>query len=83
MSTDDPTTPPRRTEAPLHTRELLFRTIVRIRRDLAQVERLTEIVGIHQPTPAKVTRAIEVLQDWSAGMVRTGRSGPGRHRPKP
>jgi len=67
----------------LNNRELLDRTIIRIRRDLATVERLAELVGLNEPTPPEVTSALEVLDAWTRRLVRTSRvpRPPGRPRP--
>ncbi len=54
-------------------REAAFKVVVRLRGDLARLERLTEVLGTNQPVPLEVIRAIQTLQDWSAELVRTGR----------
>jgi hypothetical protein len=61
------------------TRELLFNTVLRIRQDLARVQRLAAVIGINQEIPPAVTAAIQTLQDWSAEVLRAGRP----RRPKP
>lgn len=80
MPTDKPTTPdPGRPGEPLPTRELLLRTIIRIRGDLRRVERLAEVLGVNEPTPPEVTAAIATLDRWSRRLVKAGRP----RRPKP
>lgn len=66
----------------LNNRELLDRTIIRIRRDLATAERLAELVGLNEPTPPEVTSALATLDDWTRHLVRTSRvpRPPGRPR---
>jgi hypothetical protein len=80
MPTDDPTTPPRRGEGGVPTRELLFRTVVRIRRDIRRLQQLADVLGVNQPRPPEVDQAIKVLDRWSKTLVRASRPGPGRHR---
>jgi hypothetical protein len=64
----------------LNTRELLQRTVIRIRQDLTRVERLTEIVGINQPPPPEVGQALQVLSDYTVELLAAGRPPrpPGR-----
>jgi len=71
-----------RTEG-LSNRELLDRTVIRIRQDLTTVAKLAEIVGINEEVPAEVTRALQVLGDYTAELLSAGRPGPGRHQPRP
>jgi hypothetical protein len=57
----------------LNNRELLDRTIIRIRRDLTRAEQLTEIVGINQPPPPEVGQALQVLSDYTIELLAAGR----------
>jgi hypothetical protein len=77
MPTDQPN--------PLQTRELLASIVLRIRQDLARVERLARDLGVNIPTPPEVTQAIAVLGDWTVELVRTARPprGPGAPKRKP
>jgi hypothetical protein len=79
MPDNDDTTPSER----LNNRELLHRTIIRIRTDLTRAEKLTRLIGINSPTPPEVFQALQTLQTYTAELIRQGRPGPGRHRPKP
>jgi hypothetical protein len=81
MPTDDPTTPT--PSERLNNRELLHRTIIRIRTDLTRAEKLTRLIGINQPTPPEVFQALQTLHRYTTELIRLGRPGPGRHRPKP
>jgi hypothetical protein len=64
----------------VNNRELLHRTIIRIRKDLARASHLAELIGINEPTPPEVTAALETLDRWTRELVRTGRriGSPGR-----
>ena len=61
-----------RTEG-LSNRELLDRTVIRVRRDLATVQQLTAIVGINEEVPTEVTRALQVLSDYTIELLAAGR----------
>jgi hypothetical protein len=67
----------------LNNRELLFRTVIRIRQDLTRAEKLARLVGLNSPTPPEVFQALQTLHRYTTELIRLGRPGPGRHRPKP
>jgi hypothetical protein len=80
MPTDQPNPPDQPpTGSPLPTRELLASIVMRIRQDLARVERLARDLGVNIPTPPEVDQAIATLGDWTVELMRTGRPRP----PKP
>jgi hypothetical protein len=90
MPTSKPIPPDERPSTKLQTRELLARTVARIRFDLATVRRLAADIGANVPTPPAVDEAIVTLQNWTAELLRTARKpgSPGRppkppERPKP
>jgi hypothetical protein len=77
MPDNDDTTPSER----LNNRELLHRTIIRIRTDLTRAEKLTRLIGTNSPTPAAVFEALQTLQTYTIELMREGR--PPRRPPKP
>jgi hypothetical protein len=79
MPTDDPTTPT--PSERLNNRELLHRTIIRIRTDLTRAEKLTRLIGTNSPTPVEVFEALQTLQTYTIELMREGR--PPRRPPKP
>jgi hypothetical protein len=74
MSTDQPTTPAGST----NNRELLHRTIIRIRQDITRAEKLARLIGINQPTPPEVFQALQTLETYTIELVRAGRPRPPR-----
>jgi hypothetical protein len=54
-------------------RQALARTVGRIRQDLHRARDLAAVIGINDPAPPEVTRALATLQAWTDHLLRSTR----------